>query len=435
MKVLKFGSTAIDTPERLNIVADIVSKNNKCIVIVSAISGTTSLLEEISDYLYKKNPEGANETISILEKEYQQKIEHTYKNDEIKTKATLFLKEKINYIRSFTKDLFTLFEEKIVLAQGEILSSGIVNLLLQEKGIEAKELSALDFIRIDKKNEPDLSFISSSLTKILANNRSEVYVTQGYICKNAYGEVDNFHFGGSDYTASLIGAAINAEEIQIWTSFDALYGNNSQLMANTSTVHQLNFDEAAELAYFGTKILHPICILPAKMANIPVKLLNIYTPEAKGTLISNDTESGKIKAIAAKDGITVINIKSSRMLLAHGFLRKVCEIFEKHLTSIDMLTTSEVGVSVTIDNAKYLAEITDDLKKLGIVAVDKSMTIISAVGDLDWKNAGLESKVLDSVKDIPVRMISFGGSSCNISFIVKEEDKNRALEALRNTIF
>lgn len=435
MKVLKFGSTAIDTPERLNIVADIVSKNNKCIVIVSAISGTTSLLEEISDYLYKKNPEGANETISILEKEYQQKIEHTYKNDEIKTKATLFLKEKINYIRSFTKDLFTLFEEKIVLAQGEILSSGIVNLLLQEKGIETKELSALDFIRIDKKNEPDLSFISSSLTKILADNRSDVYVTQGYICKNAYGEVDNFHFGGSDYTASLVGAAINAEEIQIWTSFDALYGNNSQLMANTSTVHQLNFDEAAELAYFGTKILHPICILPAKMANIPVKLLNIYTPEAKGTLISNDTESGKIKAIAAKDGITVINIKSSRMLLAHGFLRKVCEIFEKHLTSIDMLTTSEVGVSVTIDNTKYLAEITDDLKKLGIVAVDKSMTIISAVGDLDWKNAGLESKVLDSVKDIPVRMISFGGSSCNISFIVKEEDKNRALEALRNTIF
>lgn len=435
MKVLKFGSTAIDTPERLNIVADIVSKNNKCIVIVSAISGTTSLLEEISDYLYKKNPEGANETISILEKEYQQKIEHTYKNVEIKAKATLFLKEKINYIRSFTKDLFTLFEEKIVLAQGEILSSGIVNLLLQEKGIETKELSALDFIRIDKKNEPDLSFISSSLTKILADNRSEVYVTQGYICKNAYGEVDNFHFGGSDYTASLIGAAINAEEIQIWTSFDALYGNNSQLMANTSTVHQLNFDEAAELAYFGTKILHPICILPAKMANIPVKLLNIYTPKAKGTLISNDTESGKIKAIAAKDGITVINIKSSRMLLAHGFLRKVCEIFEKHLTSIDMLTTSEVGVSVTIDNAKYLAEITDDLKKLGIVAVDKSMTIISAVGDLDWKNAGLESKVLDSVKDIPVRMISFGGSSCNISFIVKEEDKNRALEALRNTIF
>lgn len=435
MKVLKFGSTAIDTPERLNIVADIVSKNNKCIVIVSAISGTTSLLEEISDYLYKKNPEGANETISILEKEYQQKIEHTYKNVEIKAKATLFLKEKINYIRSFTKDLFTLFEEKIVLAQGEILSSGIVNLLLQEKGIEAKELSALDFIRIDKKNEPDLSFISSSLTKILADNRSEVYVTQGYICKNAYGEIDNFHFGGSDYTASLVGAAINAEEIQIWTSFDALYGNNSQLMANTSTVHQLNFDEAAELAYFGTKILHPICILPAKMANIPVKLLNIYTPKAKGTLISNDTESGKIKAIAAKDGITVINIKSSRMLLAHGFLRKVCEIFEKHLTSIDMLTTSEVGVSVTIDNAKYLAEITDDLKKLGIVAVDKSMTIISAVGDLDWKNAGLESKVLDSVKDIPVRMISFGGSSCNISFIVKEEDKNRALEALRNTIF
>lgn len=436
MKVLKFGSTAIDTSDRLDIVSNIISNNSECIVIVSAIGGTTVLLEEISDYLYKKNPEGANETINTLEKEYLLKIEQYYTNANVKAEATALLKSKINYIRSFTKDLFTLFEEKIVLAQGEILSSGFMTLLLKEKGLNVQEISALDFIRIDKKNEPDLNFISDSLKNILKNvKKADVYVTQGYICKNAYDEVDNFHFGGSDYTASLIGAAIQAEEIQIWTSFDALYGNNSQLMANTETVHQLNFDEAAELAYFGTKILHPICILPAKMANIPVRLLNIYNAGAKGTLISNNTEVGKIKAIAAKDGITVINIKSSRMLLAHGFLRKVCEVFEKHLTSIDMLTTSEVGVSITIDNSKYLTEITDDLKKLGIVNVDKSMTIISAVGDLDWKNAGLESKVLDAVKDIPVRMISFGGSSSNISFIVKEEDKERALKSLNNNIF
>lgn len=436
MKVLKFGSTAIDTPERLNIVANIVSENRKCIVILSAIAGTTALLDEISDYLYKKNPEGANETINTLEKEYLTKIEQSFRSSEIKAEATSFLKERLNYIRSFTNDLFTLFEEKIVLAQGEILSSGLFSLILKERNIGTQEISALDFIRIDKKNEPDLNFISDQLNKLLKEKSSaEVYVTQGYICTNAYGEVDNFHFGGSDYTASLVGAAIQAQEIQIWTSFDALYGNNSQLLANTQTVHQLNFDEAAELAYFGTKILHPICILPAKMANIPVKLLNIYHPEAKGTLISNETEAGKIKAIAAKDGITVINIKSSRMLLAHGFLRKVCEVFEKHLTSIDMLTTSEVGVSITIDNPKFLTEITDDLKKLGIVTVDKSMTIISAVGDLEWKNAGLESKVLDAVKDIPVRMISFGGSSCNISLIVKEEDKERALSSLSNHIF
>lgn len=436
MKVLKFGSTAIDTSDKLNIVSDIISNNSKCIVIVSAIAGTTSLLEEISDYLYKKNPEGANEAINALEKEYSLKIGQYYTNSEIKAEATALLKSKVNYIRSFTKDLFTLFEEKIILAQGEILSSGFLTLYLKQKGMNAQEISALDFIRIDKKNEPNLPFISDSLNKVLETTaKTDIYVTQGYICKNAYDEVDNFHFGGSDYTASLVGAAIHAEEIQIWTSFDALYGNNSQLIANTEAVHRLSFDEAAELAYFGTKILHPICILPAKMANIPVRLVNIYNANAKGTLISNDTEAGKIKAIAAKDGITVINIKSSRMLLAHGFLRKVCEVFEKHLTSIDMLTTSEVGLSVTIDNPKYLAEITDDLKKLGIVNIDKSMTIISAVGDLDWRNTGLEAKVLDAVRDIPVRMISFGGSSCNISFIVKEEDKERALTSLSNTIF
>lgn len=436
MKVLKFGSTAIDTPERLSLVTDIIAKSKRCIVIVSAIAGTTSLLEEISGYLYKKNPEGANEVINTLEKEYIQKIEVLFHESTVRQEALLILKNQINYIRSFTKDLFTLFEEKIVLAQGEIMSSNLITLLLKQKNIDCQELSALDFIKIDKKNEPDTSFINEFLNKLLTDlPKSDVYVTQGYICRNAYNEVDNFNFGGSDYTASLIGAAVNADEIQIWTSFDSLYGNNSQLIANTKTVHQLNFDEAAELAYFGTKILHPICILPAKMANIPVRLCNIYKSEGNGTLISNETENNKIKAIAAKDGITVINIKSSRMLLAQGFLRKVCEIFEKNQTSIDMLTTSEVGVSITIDNPKYLNEITEDLKKLGIVTVDKSMTIVSVVGDLRWSNVGLESKVMDAVRDIPVRMISFGGSNYNISFIVKEEDKEKALAALNKNIF
>lgn len=436
MKILKFGSTTIDTPERLDIVTNIIAENKKCIVIVSAIAGTTSLLEEISGYLYKKNPEGANEVINLLEKEYLSKIEQSFKNTEIKEEAKASLKKQITYIRSFTKDLFTLFEEKIILGQGEMLSSMIVNLLLKEKETNSQEISALDFIKIDKKNDPDVAFINTALHKLLKElPASDVYVTQGYICKNAYDEIDNFNYGGSDYTASLIGAAIQAEEIQIWTSFDVLYGSNSQLIANNQIVHHLNFDEAAELAYFGAKILHPICILPAKVANIPVRLANIYDNKGKGTLISNETEDGKIKAIAAKDDITVINIKSSRMLLAHGFLRKVCEIFEKYKTSIDMLTTSEVGVSITIDNIKYLTEITDDLKKLGIVTVDSAMTIISIVGDLNWKNTGLESKVLNAVKNIPIRMISYGGSNYNLSFIIKEKDRQQALLALNNNIF
>lgn len=436
MKVLKFGSTAITSPERLKIVTKLVSQIPNSIVILSAIAGTTGQLEEISDYLYKKNPEGANESINRLEKEYLEKIEELYSTQDIKEKAQFFVKEKMSYIRSFTNDLFTLFEQRIVLAQGELLSTGIFTLMLKELNIKALELYAKDFIRVDKKQEPDSSFIQKNLKALLEQNKdTDIFVTQGYICQNAYGEIDNFQFGGSDYSASLIGAAIQAEEIQIWTGFDALYGNNPQLISNTNIVHHINFDEAAELAYFGAKILHPMCILPAKMANISVRLLNIYNPEGKGTLISNQTEKGKIKAIASKDGITVINIKSSRMLLAHGFLRKVCEIFENHQTSIDMLTTSEVGVAVTIDNPKYLTEITDELKKLGVVTVDKNMTIISVVGDLNWENASLEAEVLDAIKNVPIRMISYGGSSYNISFIIKEVDKEKTLQSLNNKIF
>lgn len=434
MKVLKFGTSAIATIEKIEIVAELVSKASDSIVILSAIAGTTQRLEEISDYLYKKNPEGANESINALERDYFEKLEKLFVKEDIREQAILFIKDRIDYIRSFSKDLFTLFEEKIILAQGEILSTGLFTLKLKEKGVDAQELSALDFIRIDKKNEPDSSHIEDNLKKLL-EKKADIYVTQGYICQNAYGEIDNFHFGGSDYTASLIGAAIGAEEIQIWTDIDAMYGNNSQLISNSQTVHQINFDEAAELAYFGAKILHPVCILPAKIANVPVRLLNIYTPEAKGTLISNQTEKGKIKAIASKDGIISINIKSGRMLLAHGFLRKVCEIFEKHQTSIDMLTTSEVGVSITIDNPKYLVEITDDLKRFGVVSVKQDMTIISVVGDL---NPGADNplpKFLDAIKSIPIKMISYGGSNCNISFIIDKGEKENTLKSLNKSIF
>lgn len=435
MKVLKFGTTAIASPEKFRIVAQIVNQTSNSIVILSAMAGTTHMLEEVSDYLYKKNPEGANEVINGLEKEYLETIEELFSNQNTKDEAKAFVKEKTDYIRSFTKDLFTLFEERVILAQGEILSSGLFTWMLREADTDVKELSALEFMRVDKKREPDSGYIHERLGELIKLNKAEIYVTQGYICRNNYDEIDNFQFGGSDYTASLIGAAIRAKEIQIWTDIDAMYNNDLDLISNTQTVHHINFDEAAELAYFGAKILHPLCILPAKMANIPVRLLSIYDPKGQGTLISNKTEKGKIKAIASKDNITVINIKSSRMLLAHGFLRKVCEVFERHETSIDMLTTSEVGVSVTIDNAKHLNEIMNDLKMHGTVSVESNMTIICVVGDLHWENANQESQILDSFKNIPIRMISYGGSNSNISFLIKDTDKQQALQMLNTNAF
>ena len=268
-----------------------------------------------------------------------------------------------------------------------------------------------------------------------ANPGYEIYITQGYICRNAYGEIDNLQRGGSDYTASLIGAAVNASEIQIWTDIDGMHDNDPRIVEKTSPVRQLHFEEAAELAYFGAKILHPTCVQPAKYANIPVRLLNTMESSAPGTLISNETEKGKIKAVAAKDNITAIKIKSSRMLLTHGFLRKVFEIFESYQTAIDMVCTSEVGVSMSIDNTKHLNEIVDDLKKYGTVTVDQDMCIVCVVGDLEWENVGFESKALQAMKEVPVRMISYGGSNYNISFLIREEDKKRALQSLSDVLF
>jgi aspartate kinase len=291
-------------------------------------------------------------------------------------------------------------------------------------------------MRTDKNAEPDPVYIKEKLALQLEKYPdAEIYITQGFICRNAYGEVDNLQRGGSDYTASLIGAAVDASEIQIWTDIDGMHNNDPRIVDKTSPVRQLHFEEAAELAYFGAKILHPTCVQPAKYANIPVRLLNTMDPSAPGTLISNETEKGKIKAVAAKDNITAIKIKSSRMLLAHGFLRKVFEIFESYQTSIDMVCTSEVGVSVSIDNTKHLNEILDDLKKYGTVTVDHDMCIICVVGDLEWENVGFETATLDALRNVPIRMISFGGSNYNISFLVRESDKKAALQALSDNLF
>ena len=437
MKVMKFGGTSVGSPERMKGVASLVTESGEpTFIVLSAMSGTTNSLVEISDYLYKKNPEGANEVINNLEKKYMQHVEELYSTEEMKQTTREFLQGEFNYLRSFTKDLFTSFEEKSIVAQGEMMSTNMVVNYLKEQGVKAVLLSALDFMRTDKNAEPDPQYIKEKLSAIMEENQGyQIYITQGFICRNAYGEVDNLQRGGSDYTASLIGAALPADEIQIWTDIDGMHNNDPRVVEHTEAVRQLNFEEAAELAYFGAKILHPTCVQPAKYAGIPVRLKNTMDPKADGTIIDNVIVRGKIKAVAAKDNITAIKIKSSRMLLATGFLRKVFEIFESYQTPIDMIATSEVGVSMSIDNDSHLNDIVNELKKYGTVTVDSDMCIICVVGDLDWSNVGFETIATDAMKNIPVRMISYGGSNYNISFLIREKDKKQALQNLSNVLF
>ena len=436
MKVLKFGGTSVGSAERIKNVANLVIERGKNIVVLSAMSGTTNTLVEISDYLYKHNIDGAKETINILEKKYFNTIRDLFDSEADREAATTEIKACFNYIRSFTKDLFTIFEEKEILAQGELMSTALMNIYMHSLGVKSVIIPALDYVRTDKNGEPDTQYIKQKLVALLEKYAdAEIYITQGYICRNAYGEIDNLQRGGSDYSASLIGAAINAEEIEIWTDIDGMHNNDPRYVDGTSPVDELHFEEAAELAYFGAKILHPTCVLPAKLNNIPVRLLNTMCPEAKGTLIHHTNGNGEIKAIAAKDNITAIKIKSGRMLLAYGFLRKVFEIFETYKTPIDMIATSEVGVSVTIDSEKNLDPILDDLKKFGTVTIDRDMVIICVVGDLEWHNTGIEALALEAIKDVPVRMISYGGSNYNVSFLVKKEDKVRTLNLLSKHIF
>ena len=416
MKVLKFGGTSVGTAQRMKDVAKLIT-DGECKIVV-------------------KNPDGANEVINKLESKYERHIDELYSTPEFKQKGLEVIKLHFDEIRSYTKDLFTLYEERLILSHGELISTAMMNLYLQEQGVKSVLLNALDFMRMDKNAEPDPVYIKEKLMAQLdLHAGADLYITQGFICRNSYGEVDNLQRGGSDYTASLLGAAINAEEIQIWTDIDGMHNNDPRVVDKTHPVPMLHFEEAAELAYFGAKILHPTCIQPAKYANIPVRLLNTMEPTAPGTLISNKTKRDTIKAVAAKDNITAIKIKSSRMLLAYGFLRKVFEIFESYQTSIDMICTSEVGVSVTIDNTKHLNEILEDLRKYGTVTVDKDMCIVCIVGDLEWENIGFEALAVDALHDIPVRMISYGGSNYNISLLIRQSDKKRALQQLSDKLF
>ena len=437
MKVLKFGGTSVGSAERIRHVADLVSARGKNIIVLSAMSGTTNSLVEITDYLYKKNTNGAKETINLLESKYLKTIASLYDRHESREKALKEIKACFNYIRSFTqRETFGPTEEKIILAQGEIMSVAMMTILLNERGLYAEALPALDFMKTGQNGEPDMQHIALHLQPLLDKYvDADIFVTQGFICRNSTGEIDNLQRGGSDYTASLIGAAIEADEIEIWTDIDGMHNNDPRFVEGTKPVNELHYEEASELAYFGAKILHPTCVLPAKVNNIPVRLLNTLEPEAHGTLIYNNITEPSIKAVAAKDNVVAIKIKSSRMLLAYGYLTRVFETFEKYRTPIDMIATSEVGVSLTIDSERFLPEIIDELKKFGTVTVDKDMVIICVVGNMEWTNTGYEAKAMEALADIPVRMISYGGSNYNISFLVRSCDKVEALKRLSEKLF
>lgn len=436
MKILKFGGTSVGSPQRMKDVCKLIHDGEQKIVVLSAMSGTTNSLVEIADYINKRNPEAANNVINKLRNLYMQHVDNLYVQSENADKTQALLNGIFRHLHNLTAQEYSLSLEKEILAQGELMSTNMVTNYLLECGVKVKLLPALDYMRTDDNGEPDMGFIKTHIAEQLKQHPGyDLYITQGFICRNHLGEIDNLQRGGSDYTACLIGAALGAEEIQIWTDIDGMHNNDPRFVEGTTPVRQLNFEEAAELAYFGAKILHPTCIQPARYAGVPVKLLNTMDPTAPGTIINNEMQRGNIKAVAAKDNITAIKIVSSRMLLATGFLRKVFEIFETNHTPIDMVTTSEVGVTVTIDNTAHLAAITEELKKYGTVETDENMCIICVVGDLRWGNVGFETRVVEAVADIPVRMISYGGSNHNISLLVREADKKAALCALSNKLF
>lgn len=436
MNILKFGGTSVGSAERMRALVNLISKSDRKIVVLSAMSGTTNALVEICNALYNKDSSKANELISSLESKYLSEVKKLYSTEGYLQKGQDLIKHHFNYLRSFTMDMFTVNEEKAILAQGELLSTAMFQFYLEEIGLKSALLPALNFMRIDTNDEPELGYIEKHLKDEL-NQYDDVnlYITQGYICRNAFGEIDNLKRGGSDYTASIIGAAIWAHEVQIWTDIDGMHNNDPRIVSKTHPIHELSFDEAAELAYFGAKILHPTCILPAKKRDIPVLLKNTMQPEAKGTIISNIETKEGIKAVAAKDRICAINIKSDRMLLAHGFLRAVFEIFERYKTSIDMITTSEIAVSLTIDNTTHLKDIIKELEEFSKIEVEQDQSIICIVGKLPKDKPGYAHQILDCLKNIPLRMVSYGGSENNVSVLVNSNHKKDALVALNKGLF
>jgi len=436
MLVLKFGGTSVGSASKIQDVANLISDETPKIVVLSAMAGTTNALVEYASFLYKQDKAKARSLLNKLKSDYLQIVDKLLSSIPSKRKGTELVNSHFDYLDSFNRDLFTLFEEKAVLAQGEMLSTALMHYLLEEQGISSALLPALNFMRIDKNQEPDEYYIKENLKRELDYFPDEkLFLTQGFICRDAFGEIDNLKRGGSDYTASLIGVAIGAREIQIWTDIDGFHNNDPRHVQKTKRIDELSFAEVAELAYFGAKILHPTSIRPARENNIPVRLKNTLAPESAGTLITSAAGTGGLKAVAAKDGITSIRIRSGRMLLAFGFLRKVFEIFEIYRTSIDMITTSEVSISVTIDNTKHLEEIIKDLKHYADVEVHSDQSIVCVVGDLIAEKKGVVKEVFNALEDVPIRMISYGSSSNNISLLISTKDKITALKNLSKNLF
>jgi aspartate kinase len=435
MKVLKFGGTSVGSPENMRAVMKIIADGEQKIVVLSAMSGTTNALVEISGFLKKKNRDTAGMLINKLESGYKEVVKNLFKTEENKKKGQKIVKSSFNTIKSFTSGKFTQVGENTILAQGELISTQLFTLLMKEEGHDARLLPALDFMRIDEDKMADSNYIREHAEKVLKKvGPANYYITQGYICRNAADEIDNLQRGGSDYTASLVGAAIDAEEIQIWTDIDGFHNNDPRFVENTKKIEQLSFNEAAELAYFGAKILHPQTVFPARVQDIPVRLKNTMNPTDSGTLITSQSSGAGIKAVAAKDGITAIKIRSDRMLMAYGFLKNVFKIFEEFKTPIDMISTSEVAVSLTIDNTENLKKIVGELDKYGTVEVDRNMTIICIVGDIIGEERGFASKVFSALDGIPIRMISYGGSRYNISVLVPNLHKKNTLQALSENL-
>ena len=436
MKVLKFGGTSVGSPLRMKKLLDIINPAERQIVVLSAVSGTTNSLVEIGNaYLESDKPKAAI-LIAVLKSKYEDFIKELFTKPEYLLQGREVVDYHFALLRGLANDLFTNIEQKIVLAQGELLSTTLYHVYLKEVGVPSVLLPALDFMKTDEDSEPIVDYITSHLTPLLDKHPDiELFITQGYICRNSFGEIDNLRRGGSDYSASLIGAGIRSEEVQIWTDIDGMHNNDPRIVKGTKPIANLSFDEAAELAYFGAKILHPQSVFPAQKYKIPVRLLNTMEPAAQGTLISDASEKDGIKSIAAKDDITAIKIQSSRMLLAHGFLRRIFEVFERYKTSIDMITTSEVAVSLTIDDTTYLDDITTELLAFGSVDIDKNQTIICVVGDFGAEKHGYAARVLEAVKHIPIRMISYGGSDHNMSLLVSTGEKIEILRSLHNRLF
>lgn len=423
-------------PDRMKALIPLINDGDNVIVVLSAMSGTTNALVEITDLLYAGNINEASQKIDQLSEKYNLVVDELLAKDTFRKSGHELIDSHFEYIRNFTLRVFTKLQEKAILAQGELISTSLFHILLQEKDIKAVLLPALSFMRVDKDGEPDSFYIKENINRELKKHSSEnIIITQGFICRNAFGEIDNLKRGGSDFTASLIGAAVNASEIQIWTDISGFHNNDPRYVENTKVIRELSFDEAAELAYFGAKILHPSSVNPARENNIPVRLKNTMEPEDIGTLITSETDLLDYKAVAAKDGISVIRIRSDRMLMAYGFLRKVFEIFEAYRTPIDMITTSEVAVSITIDNSAHINQIAKDLKELGNVEIEENQTIVCVVGDFRTQRTGSAPEIFEALNSIPLKMISYGGSPNSLSLLIDTADKITALKLLSKHLF